>query len=89
MVYWAMKNRAEADAALNSLQEKFASSDPYGIAQVHAYRAESDAAFQWLNLAYQAHHAGMLDLKADPLLHNLHGDPRFRSLLKRMRLTGQ
>jgi TolB-like protein len=89
MVYWAMKNCAESAAALNSLQEKFASTDPYGIAQVHAYRAESDAAFQWLDLAYQQHHAGMLDIKADPLLHNLHGDPRFRTLLKRMRLTGQ
>jgi tetratricopeptide (TPR) repeat protein len=89
MVYWAMKNRAESDAALKSLQEKFASSDPYGIAQVHAYRAESDAAFQWLDLAYGQHHAGMLDLKADPLLHNLHGDPRFRTLLRRMGLTGQ
>lgn len=89
MVYWAMKNRAESDAALNSLQDKFASSDPYGIAQVHAYRAESDAAFQWLNLAYEQHHAGMLDVKADPLLHNLHGDPRFRTLLRRMRLTGE
>ena len=89
MVYWAMKNRAESDAALHSLQEKFASSDSYGIAQVHAYRAESDAAFQWLNLAYQGHHAGMLDLKTDPLLHNLHNDPRFRTLLKRMRLISQ
>jgi TolB-like protein len=89
MVYWAMKNRTESDAALNSLQEKFAASDAYGIAQVHAYRAESDAAFRWLNTAYQQHHAGMLDIKADPLLHNLHGDPRFRALLKRMRLAGQ
>ena len=90
MVYWAnMKSVAESDAALNSLQEKFASSDPYGIAQVHAYRAESDAAFRWLNLAYQEHHAGMLDLKADPLLRNLHGDLRFRALLKRMQLTSE
>jgi hypothetical protein len=31
----------------------------------------------------------MLDIKADPLLHNLHGDPRFRTLLGRMRLTAQ
>jgi adenylate cyclase len=89
MVYWAMKKRAESDAALNSLQKKFASSDPYAIAQVHAYRAESDAAFQWLDVAYRQHHTGMLDVKADPLLHNLHGDPRFRTLLRRMRLSGQ
>ena len=89
MVYWAMKKRAESNAALNSLQEKFASTDPYAIAQVHAYRAESDAAFQWLDVAYGQHHAGMLDIKTDPLLHNLRGDPRFRTLLRRMRLSGE
>ena len=89
MVYWAMKKRAESNAALNSLQEKFGSTDPYTIAQVHAYRAEHDAAFQWLNVAYRQHHAGMLDIKTDPLLHNLHGDPRFQTLLRRMRLNDQ
>jgi len=89
MVYWAMKKRAESNAALNSLQEKFASTDPYAIAQVHAYRAESDAAFQWLDVAYRQHQTGMLDIKADPLLHNLHGDPRFQALLRRMRLSDQ
>jgi adenylate cyclase len=88
MVYWAMKKRAESDAALKSLQEKFASSDSYGIAQVHAYRAESDAAFQWLDLAYREHQAGMIDFKADPLMRNLHGDPRFQTLLRRMGLSG-
>ena len=89
MVYWAMKKRAESDAALKSLEEKFASSDAYAIAQVHAYRAESDAAFQWLDAAYRQHQTGMLDIKTDPLLHNLHGDPRFEALLRRMRLSGQ
>lgn len=89
MVYWAMKKRTESDAALNSLQQKFASIDPYAIAQVHAYRAENDAAFRWLDIAYRQHHTGMLDIKADPLLHNLRGDPRFRALLRRMRLNGQ
>lgn len=89
MVYWAMKKRAESDAALKSLQEKFASSDPYAIAQAHAYRAESDTAFHWLDVAYRQHHTGMLGIKADPLLHNLHRDPRFRTLLRRMRLSGE
>jgi serine/threonine protein kinase/predicted Zn-dependent protease len=89
MVYSALKQRAASDAALNSLEEKFAASDAYGIAQVHAYRAESDEAFRWLDRAYRQHHAGMLDIMADPLLRNLHGDPRFLTLLRRMRLTGQ
>jgi serine/threonine protein kinase len=89
MVYSAMGRRTESDAALNSLIEKFAPSDAYGIAEVHAYRADADDAFHWLDRAYRQHHAGMLGLKADPLLRNLHGDPRFQALLTRMRLTVQ
>ncbi len=89
MVYSAMGRRTESDAALNSLTEKFASSDAYGIAEVHAYRGEIDDAFRWLDRAYREHDFGMLGLKTDPLLRNLHGDPRFQALLTRMRLTGQ
>jgi adenylate cyclase len=87
MVYWATAKRAESNAALASLKEKFAASDAYGIAQVYAYRKNNDEAFQWLERAYRQHHAGMLDIATDPLLHNLHGDPRFRTLLTHMRLT--
>ena len=88
LVYWAMGRRSESDAALNSLTDKFASSDAYGIAAVHAYRGEIDEAFRWLDRAYRGHVYGMLDLKTDPLLRNLRGDPRFQALLNRMRLTG-
>ncbi|MGB6604770.1 MAG: protein kinase [Steroidobacteraceae bacterium] len=88
VIYWAMGRRAEADAALNSLTAKSASIDPYGIASIHAYRGEIDQAFQWLDRAYRAHDYGMLDLKTDPLLRNLHRDPRFQELLHRMRLNG-
>jgi len=89
MVFWALEKRTESDAALKSLTEKFASSDAYGIAEVHAYRGEIDAAFRWLDRAYRQHHAGMFGLKTDPLLHNLHEDPRFQALLSRMKLTRQ
>jgi TolB-like protein/predicted Ser/Thr protein kinase len=89
MVYSALERRTESDAALNTLKEDFASRDPYGIAEVHAYRGEVDDAFTWLDRAYEAHDIGMLDLKTDPLVRNLHGDPRFQALLKRMGLAGQ
>jgi len=89
VVYWAMGRRSESSAALSSLTGRFASSDAYGIAAAHAYRGESDAAFRWLERAYDAHDHGMLVLKVDPLLRNLHPDPRFQSLLGRMGLTAQ
>ena len=88
MVYSAMGQRTESDTALKSLTEKFASSEAYAIAEVHAYRGEIDDSFRWLDRAYRQHNAGMLGLKADPLLRNLHGDLRFQALLTRMRLTG-
>jgi hypothetical protein len=89
MVYSAMGRRTESDAALNSLTEKFASIDAYGLAQVHAYRGEIDDAFNWLDRAYQQHNAEVPGLKADPLLRNLHPDPRFQAMLSRMGLDGQ
>jgi serine/threonine protein kinase len=86
IVYWAMGQRSESNAALHSLTDRFASTDAYGIAAVHAYRREIDDAFRWLDRAYRGHAYGMLSLKTDPLLRNLHGDPRFQALLSRMRL---
>jgi TolB-like protein len=89
MVYTAMGKRAESDAALKSLVEKFAASDAYGIAEVHAYRAEIDEAFRWLDRAYRDHNFAMVFIKTDPLLRNLHADRRFQALLSRMSLIGQ
>jgi serine/threonine-protein kinase len=87
-VYWAMGgHRTEADAALNALTAKFASVDAYGIAAVHAFRGESDDAFQWLGRAYQEHNVGMAGIKTDPLFIKLHDDPRFQALLRRMKIT--
>jgi len=88
IAYSALDRPTESDAALNSLTGKFAATDAYGIAEVHAYRGELDDALRWLDRAYRQHDAGMLYLKTDPLLRNLHGDPRFQALLTRMRLTG-
>jgi serine/threonine protein kinase/tetratricopeptide (TPR) repeat protein len=87
MAYWALGRRAESDAALDSLTGKFASSDPYEIAEAHAYRGEIDAAFQWLNDGYGQHNSRMLGVRTDPLLRNLRADPRFAALLSRMGLA--
>jgi TolB-like protein/Tfp pilus assembly protein PilF len=89
LAYAALGQRSASDAALKSLVEKFSASDAYGIAAARAYRGEIDDAFRWLDRAYRQHDSGMLDIKADPLLRNLHGDRRFQALLTRMKLTGQ
>ena len=89
MVYSAMGRRAESDAALNSLLEKFGSNGDYGIAEARAYRGEIDEAFRWLDRAYRDHDFEMVGVKADPLLRNLHDDQRFQALLSQMSLIMQ
>jgi hypothetical protein len=46
----------------------------------------ADGAFEWLERAYAQHDSGLLWMKVDPDLKNLHGDPRFAALLRKMRL---
>jgi hypothetical protein len=58
----------------------------YQIAQIRAFRNEDDAAFEWLERAYDQRDSGLVEMKGDPLLANLRDDPRYLALLKRLRL---
>jgi serine/threonine-protein kinase len=56
----------------------------YAVAEIYAWRGEKDKAFEWLDRAYQRHTGS--DLRHDPLVTSLHGDPRFAALLRKMNL---
>ena len=86
-IYWALGRRTESDAALGQLERKYAASSAFNIAEMHAYRGELDAAFSWLDRAYRQRDPGMEWVRIDPLLQNLHGDPRYRAVLARMNLA--
>jgi hypothetical protein len=58
----------------------------YQIAEVYAYRGESDKSFEWLELAYEPRDPGLPKFNSDPLFNNLLHDPRYPNLLKKMRL---
>ena len=60
--------------------------DPYFMAWPHTALGDVDAAFGWLNKAYDDHSDWLPALKTDPLLDSLHGDARFVELLERIRL---
>ena len=47
---------------------------------------DRDAAFRWLDQAFEGHAAFMDGLKASPAFDPLHSDPRWGILLRRMRL---
>ena len=86
VIYWAMNRRAESDAALSALERGFAEELLEGIATIHAYRGEVDAAFTWLDRAYRQRKGSMEGLKS-PWYRNLHGDPRFNALLRKAKLV--
>src|ERR1700722_17801620 len=84
LIYWAMGRRSDSDAALHELGGKFGNAAAFDVGTVHAYRGEADAAFASLQRAYEQHGSGMFFLKIEPLLRNLHSDPRFKVLLQKM-----
>ena len=87
IVYQALGRDAESDAALAELEKSYSSDAAYNIAEIHAYRGEVDAAFEWLDRAYRQRDSGMEHIKVSALLRNLHSDPRFEALLIKMELV--
>jgi TolB-like protein/DNA-binding winged helix-turn-helix (wHTH) protein/Tfp pilus assembly protein PilF len=86
MAYHALGREKESDAALRELIEKYHASAAFSIATVYAFRNQRDEAFQWLDRAYAQHDTGLISTKAEPLLKNLHDDPRYTAFLKKLNL---
>jgi serine/threonine-protein kinase len=59
---------------------------PFHIALAYAGLGDKDAAFRWLERAYDEHASFMDGLKVTPGFDVLHSDPRFAVLLARMNL---
>jgi TolB-like protein/Flp pilus assembly protein TadD len=58
----------------------------YGFVMIYAGLGDKDQAFQWLEKSYQAHEPKLTRIKVEPLLDNLHSDPRFGDLVRRIGL---
>jgi TolB-like protein/DNA-binding winged helix-turn-helix (wHTH) protein len=86
LAYQALGQSQDSVTALNQLIIKHHQDSAYQIADVYAYRGETDKAFEWLLCAYQQRDGGLLFVKADPLLRSLHHDPRYADVLRKMRL---
>ncbi len=87
VIYHAMGEKAEADAALAQLTRTAADRMAAQIAYVHAYRGENAQAFEWLERAYRQKDTGLPYIKGySLLLKNIDGDPRYKAFLKKMNL---
>ena len=86
LAYHALGRSQDSNATLTQLIKEHQQSMAYQIAEVYAYRGDSDSAFQWLDRAYQQRDSGLRNLKIDPLLKDLRRDPRYADLLRKMHL---
>jgi tetratricopeptide (TPR) repeat protein len=86
IAYYALGQKKESDAALRELIANYQAIDPYLIAEIYAFRNQTDEAFEWLDRAYAKRDDGLITTKVDPLLTSLHNDPRFAALLKKLNL---
>jgi tetratricopeptide (TPR) repeat protein len=82
----ALGDNSASNAALDELIERFSADMAYQIAAAYAVRGDVDNAFEWLERAYENHDTGLLTLLVDPLLSNLHEEPRWIPFLNKMGL---
>jgi TolB-like protein/Flp pilus assembly protein TadD len=85
MAYFALGRKADSDKALAKMLERL-TNHPYLIAQVYAYRGDTEEALKWLDRAYAQKDASLALLKSQEGLMKLQGDPRYKAFLKKMNL---
>jgi tetratricopeptide (TPR) repeat protein len=78
---------SEAQAVLREMntlaKQRFVTS--YGIALVHAGLGHKDEAFGWLDKAFEERSHWLVWLRLDPRWKNLRDDPRFATLIERIK----
>ena len=87
VVEHARGNAAESDSALAEVIEKYGHEAAYQVAEMCAFRGETDRAFEWLERTYEQRDPGISYMKMDLLLRNLHADPRWHPFLQKMGLA--
>ena len=86
LAHYLRGEHKEADAALEDLIAHAHDRLAYQIAEAYALRGEKDKAFEWLKLAFDQRDGGTLSVLVDPLLRNLHDDPRYKNLVGKVGL---
>ena len=82
----ALDRSEEVEQRLAEFIEQNQSWASFLIAGIYAWHGNVEAAFTWLERAYQQHSGLISGILMDPTLKALHADPRWSDLLARMNL---
>lgn len=82
----ALGNKAEADATLNKILESPADGDALRIAYLYIFRGENDAAFEWLDKAFELENQGLVFILGNIPPVKLGSDPRFPIFIEKLGL---
>jgi TolB-like protein len=77
-------NAIESQRALDELIEKYGRWVPYVIAEVYAWRGETEKYFDWLDRAYAQHDLALRMLQINHSPDATRADPRYTALLRKM-----
>jgi TolB-like protein/Flp pilus assembly protein TadD len=86
LAHYARGERRAADEALAELIAKDRDFLAYQIAEVYAWRGETDKAFDWLQVSLDNHDTGTLSTFINPFMRGLRHDARYKRLLAKIGL---
>jgi tetratricopeptide (TPR) repeat protein len=84
MAEYSLGHERESLLALDELKAKFATGFAFQIAQVHAWRGDRDATFEWLDRAYVLRDSGLPRLRGDWGFDKVKDDPRYAALIRKL-----
>jgi TolB-like protein len=73
------------DQLVRLSKERYVSA--YPVARIFMALGDKEQAFRWLETGYTEHAGMMIFVKLDPRFSEVHSDPRFQDLLRRMNLS--
>ena len=86
IAHYAIGRKVDSDAELTRLIKEHADDSAYAIAEVYAYRGQSNEATQWLERAHVQKDCSLIFVKAELSHLSLGSDPRFKAFLRKMNL---
>jgi adenylate cyclase len=88
MTYYSLGRKTASDASLASMLKDQGAENAFEIANVYAFRGQSDEATHWLERAYVQKDTNLFLVKSYLPLQGLAADPRFKAFLRKMKLPG-